>query len=82
MCQLDAVYPEYGFAAHKGYATRDHLEQLARYGPCIQHRRSWAAVQRRGAMAEVPPPAYLLSTPSDAQGVAESVPASNIDASR
>jgi ribonuclease HII len=49
MCELDALYPQYGFAAHKGYATRHHLEQLARFGPCVQHRRSWLAVQRRAA---------------------------------
>jgi ribonuclease HII len=47
MCQLDQIYPEYGFASHKGYATPDHLERLARYGACSQHRRSWLAVQRR-----------------------------------
>jgi ribonuclease HII len=48
MCQLDAVYPEYGFAVHKGYATKSHLEALDQHGPCVQHRRSWGAVQRRG----------------------------------
>ena len=46
MCQLDQVYPQYGFASHKGYATPDHLERLARYGACSQHRQSWLAVQR------------------------------------
>jgi ribonuclease HII len=52
MCRLDAVYPEYGFASHKGYATRDHLERLSRFGPSVQHRRSWLAVQRRGLTRE------------------------------
>lgn len=47
MCHLDHLYPEYNFAVHKGYATRDHLARIDRYGVCIQHRRSWAAVQRR-----------------------------------
>jgi ribonuclease HII len=51
MCRLDEVYPAYGFASHKGYATREHLEQLERHGPCVEHRRSWLAVQRRGAVA-------------------------------
>lgn len=51
MRRLDGLHPEYGFAANKGYATRDHLERLARYGPCIQHRCSWLAVQRRAAEA-------------------------------
>ena len=50
MCQLDRVYPEYGFASHKGYATRDHLERLQRHGPSLQHRRSWLAVRRRGGL--------------------------------
>jgi len=59
MRRLDAVYPAYGFAAHKGYATREHLEALERHGACVEHRRSWAAVQRRGALADAP--AYLLA---------------------
>jgi ribonuclease HII len=45
MCALDGLYPEYGFAGHKGYATREHLERLARYGASPQHRRSWPRVQ-------------------------------------
>lgn len=48
MCELDLRYPQYGFANHKGYATREHLDKLARFGPCQQHRRSWLAVQRHG----------------------------------
>lgn len=50
MCDLDIVYPEYGFASHKGYATKDHLQALERFGPTIQHRRSWGAVRRRGGL--------------------------------
>jgi ribonuclease HII len=45
MCRLDDVYPQYGFASHKGYATRDHLERLARFGASPHHRRSWPRVQ-------------------------------------
>jgi ribonuclease HII len=59
MCRLDAVYPAYGFASHKGYATREHLEALERHGACIEHRRSWAAVQRWGALAGIGIPEYL-----------------------
>jgi ribonuclease HII len=51
MCRLDALYPAYNFASNKGYATRDHLESLARHGACVQHRRSWLSVQRRAAEA-------------------------------
>lgn len=46
MCVLDGHFPQYGFAGHKGYATRDHLERLARFGPCDQHRRSWPRVRQ------------------------------------
>jgi ribonuclease HII len=51
MCHLDHLYPEYGFATHKGYATRDHLSRIERYGLSTQHRRSWQALQRRVAEA-------------------------------
>ncbi len=42
MAELDAVHPEYGFAAHKGYGTRAHLDALRRLGPCSAHRMSFA----------------------------------------
>ena len=42
MNELDQQYPEYGFARHKGYGTREHLEVLARLGPCPFHRKSFA----------------------------------------
>jgi len=41
MARLDAAYPGYGFASHVGYATRAHLEALARLGPTPFHRRSF-----------------------------------------
>ena len=41
---LDQQYPEYGFAKHKGYATKEHFAALAKYGPCPIHRRSYAPV--------------------------------------
>lgn len=44
MDELDARYPGYGFARHKGYGTRQHLEALARLGPCPVHRMSFAPV--------------------------------------
>ena len=37
----DRLYPAYGFAKHKGYGTRAHMEALRRYGPCPIHRRSF-----------------------------------------
>jgi len=44
---LDAEYPGYGFARHKGYATRAHLAALEKLGPCAIHRRSFAPVAER-----------------------------------
>jgi ribonuclease HII len=46
MCALDAAHPGYGFAAHKGYSTAEHLAALQRLGPCAQHRRSFEPVRR------------------------------------
>jgi len=42
MVQLDEQYPEYGFARHKGYGTRDHVLAIRRYGPCPVHRKSFS----------------------------------------
>lgn len=41
----DEVYPEYGFAAHKGYGTARHLAALSRHGACPLHRQSFAPVR-------------------------------------
>ena len=45
MVELDARYPGYGFARHKGYGTREHLARLVELGPCREHRRSFAPVR-------------------------------------
>jgi ribonuclease HII len=45
MIEWDAVYPQYGLASHKGYATPDHLEALRRHGPSPLHRHSFAPVR-------------------------------------
>ena len=42
--QLHDEFPQYGFAAHKGYSTPEHLEALRVHGPCIHHRRHFAPV--------------------------------------
>jgi ribonuclease HII len=44
MASLDARYPGYGFAVHKGYPTAAHREALRRLGPCPIHRRSFRGV--------------------------------------
>jgi len=42
--QLHEEFPHYGFAAHKGYGTPEHLEALRTHGACVHHRRSFAPV--------------------------------------
>lgn len=46
MQRLDSHYPQYGFAAHKGYPTAAHVAALVLHGPCLIHRRSYAPVKR------------------------------------
>ena len=46
MLELDRSCPGYGFAKHKGYGTREHLDALDRLGPCPAHRRSFAPVRQ------------------------------------
>lgn len=44
MLEAHARFPQYAFAAHKGYGTAVHMAALAQHGPCIEHRRSFAPV--------------------------------------
>ena len=46
MVAMDVVYPDYGFAKHKGYPVPEHFAALQRLGPCPEHRRSFAPVRR------------------------------------
>ena len=41
MEEYDALYPQYGFAKHKGYGTAEHIRALKEYGPCPIHRKSF-----------------------------------------
>jgi ribonuclease HII len=45
MCEMDALYPGYGFAQHKGYPVREHVRALESLGACPIHRRSFAPVR-------------------------------------
>ena len=45
MAAYHEAFPEYNFLSHKGYGTAEHLQQLARYGPCAIHRRTFAPVR-------------------------------------
>lgn len=51
MAELDQLFPEYGFAQHKGYPTAYHLEKLATLGATLHHRRSFAPVKRALGLA-------------------------------
>jgi len=45
MIELDAIYPGYGFASHKGYNAPVHQQALRDLGPCPAHRRAWAPIK-------------------------------------
>lgn len=63
MREMDARWPGYGFAQHKGYPTPSHREALQRLGPCPEHRRSFGPVRAVCEEAQAPAPiqAELLS---------------------
>jgi len=62
MVGLDARYPGYGFANHKGYSTPEHLAAIQKLGPCAIHRRSFSPFQ--------PTEMELFGNVADASGVA------------
>ena len=45
LMRLHVLYPEYGFDRHKGYGTPQHMDVLRRFGPCPEHRRSFAPIK-------------------------------------
>ncbi len=53
MREYDRLYPEYGFARHKGYPTRQHIESLRRFGPSPIHRRSFVVKKLVGTSATI-----------------------------
>jgi len=55
MREVDAQYPEYGFAKHKGYPVREHVAALARLGASPVHRRSFAPVRTVLGLPPLPP---------------------------
>jgi len=48
MENLDKLFPQYGFAQHKGYGTRQHYEAIEKFGPCEIHRRSFRPFAEAG----------------------------------
>src|SRR5262249_52950118 len=55
MSELEAQYPGYGFAQHKGYPVREHVRALERFGACPAHRRSFAPVRQALGLPPLPP---------------------------
>ncbi|MEN4890351.1 ribonuclease HII [Erwinia billingiae] len=53
MSELDVLFPQYGFAQHKGYPTALHMEKLAKHGVTPHHRRSFAPVRNAILDADV-----------------------------
>lgn len=56
MGDLDRRYPDYDFATHKGYVTREHQEALDAHGPCPEHRRRFVNVRRVAQSVQGPVP--------------------------
>lgn len=54
MIEMDRLYPEYGFAGHKGYYCKTHIEAINRCGPCGCHRMSFSPVSERIANCRLP----------------------------
>ena len=50
MCELDVRFPQYGFAQHKGYGTRQHIEAIRTYGLCEIHRKSFHPSALKGKL--------------------------------
>ena len=51
--ELEESYPLYGFGAHKGYGTAQHLAALSEHGPCLEHRHSFAPIAPRATLWDV-----------------------------
>ena len=52
LIQLHEKFPEYDFSSHKGYGTPKHRKALEKYGPCKEHRKSFAPIRKLLEMAE------------------------------
>ncbi|MEN6356603.1 MAG: ribonuclease HII [Armatimonadota bacterium] len=54
MVDLDQQYPGYGFAKHKGYGCKSHIEAIERLGPCPCHRKTFSPISERNANCLLP----------------------------
>jgi ribonuclease HII len=50
MVEMNAKYPQYGFAQHKGYGTPQHLAAIEKFGPCDLHRKSFAPIAQHSLL--------------------------------
>jgi len=66
MEKLHEEFPAYGFASHKGYGTREHLEAIKTHGVCLQHRRSFGPVREVLGLPAGKQEAESSDTPSTA----------------
>jgi ribonuclease HII len=71
MKELDALYPQYGFARHKGYGSSDHVQALFEYGPCPIHRRSFRPVSEAAEILRLRREAKAQEASSGGGGRAE-----------
>jgi len=77
MRTLHETYPQYGLAAHKGYATPEHRRALIEHGPCPLHRRSFAPVWKSdpdAALDETLESGDLFAEELFDEGLPESLP--------
>jgi ribonuclease HII len=75
MCELDAQYPGYGFAKHKGYPVSEHRAALARLGASPVHRRSFTPVREILGLPPLPLWEHAKVASEGAQKLAEPRPA-------
>lgn len=69
MTELDAIYPGYGLAQHKGYGTEEHREALLRLGRCPEHRETF--LRKLMATREDPAQLGLLADDAEAEAASE-----------
>jgi ribonuclease HII len=85
MVEMDKLYPGYGFAEHKGYATPQHYRAIQAHGPCPIHRRSFAPFRPVGTNLELfgpeMPPSRLLPAPTG-HGLAPNQPSTGQEQAR
>ncbi|PLZ02073.1 ribonuclease HII [Burkholderia sp. WAC0059] len=76
LVELHRAFPVYGFDAHAGYGTPQHLAALREHGPCAHHRRSFAPVREAFVLHGLPPASPAARHPTDGAGPADVADAS------